>query len=318
MNTKSFRPILALTFLWALTNTLFAQAPKVEFPAASPACTIKQHFGLTDVEIVYSRPGMKGRTIFGSLVPYDKVWRTGANNATKITFSTPVKLNGAEIPAGTYALFTIPGENEWTIIINKGAAQWGAFQYDEKADVVRVKATPVKLAETIETFTIEFNHIADESAVLNLVWEKTVVPIKLEVELAGQLVPQIEAVMASDEKNKPYYQAAMFYYDHGQDLQKASKWIDAAIADRETYYIVHLKAKILAKLGDKEGAIAAAKHSTGPAQLHLDFHQHHVRFGTTHPPPRAGRASDQRRDSRQFAAGNGFVLSARRWRVADQ
>jgi tetratricopeptide (TPR) repeat protein len=252
--------MLALTFLWALTNPLFAQAPKVEFPAASPTCTIKQHFGLTDVEIVYSRPGMKGRTIFGSLVPYDKVWRTGANNATKITFSTAVKLNGAEIPAGTYALFTIPGENEWTIIISKNVTQ-SALQYDEKADVVRVKATPVKLAETIETFTIEFNNITGESAVLNLVWEKTVVPIKLEVELAGKLMPQIEAVMASDEKNKPYYQAAMFYYDHGQDLQKARKWVDAAIAAREAHYIVHLKAKILAKLGDKEGAIAAAKRS---------------------------------------------------------
>ena len=252
--------MLALTFLWALTNPLFAQAPKVGFPAASPTCTIKQHFGLTDVEIVYSRPGMKGRTIFGSLVPYDKVWRTGANNATKITFSTPVKLNGAEIPAGTYALFTIPGENEWTIIISKNVTQ-SALQYDEKADVVRVKATPVKLAETIETFTIEFNNITDESAVLNLVWEKTVVPIKLEVELAGKLMPQIEAMMASDGKNKPYYQAAMFYYDHGQDLQKARKWVDAAIAAREAHYIVHLKAKILAKLGDKEGAIAAAKRS---------------------------------------------------------
>src|SRR5664279_4924508 len=262
MNTKALHSSLVFTAGLLCTTGLLAQTPRAQAPAPSPACTLKQRVGLTDIEIVYSRPGVKGRTIFGGLVPYDKVWRTGANNATKITFSTPVKINGAEIPAGTYALFTIPGENEWTIIINKGAAQWGAFQYDEKADVVRVKATPVKLAETIETFTIEFNHIADESAVLNLVWEKTVVPIKLEVELAGQLVPQIEAVMASDEKNKPYYPAAMFYYDHGQDLQKASKWVDAAIATREAHYIVHLKAKILAKLGDKEGAIAAAKRST--------------------------------------------------------
>ena len=260
MNSKALRSFIVLALGLVFTSGLFAQTPKVEFPAASPTCTIKQRFALTDVEIVYSRPGVKGRTIFGGLVPYDKVWRTGANNATKITFSTPVKINGAEIPAGTYALFTIPGENEWTIIISKNVTQ-SALQYDEKADVVRVKATPVKLAETIETFTIEFNNITDESAVLNLVWEKTIVPIKFEVELAGKLMPQIEAVMASDEKNKPYYQAAMFYYDHGQDLQKARKWVDAAIAAREAHYIVHLKAKILAKLGDKEGAIAAAKRS---------------------------------------------------------
>jgi hypothetical protein len=244
---------------------LFAQTPKVEFPAPSPACTLKQRVGVTDVEIDYSRPSMKGREIFSAdgLVPFGKVWRTGANNATKIIFSTPVKLNGTDIPAGAFALFTIPGEDEWTIIINKGAAQWGAFQYDEKADVARFKVTPVKLPDTsIETFTIEFNHLRDESAVLNLVWDKTVVPIKIEVELTGKLVPQIEAMMASNEENKPYYQAAMFYYDQGQDLEKAKKWVNAAIAQRDAHYIEYLKAKILAKLGDKEGAIAAAKRSS--------------------------------------------------------
>jgi hypothetical protein len=262
MNSKILLSSLVLASGWVCTCGLLAQTPKVDFPAASPACTLKQHVALTDIEIVYSRPGVKARPIFGGLVPYGQVWRTGANNATKITFSTPVKLNGAEIPAGTYALFTIPGETEWTIIINKGAAQWGAFQYNETNDLVRVKAMPVKLAEPVETFTIEINDIRDESATLNLTWEKTRVPVKLEVELVGKLVPQIEAVMAAPEGNKPYYQAAMFYYDHGQDLEKARKWIDAAIAERETYYIVHLKAKILARLGDKEGAIAAAKHST--------------------------------------------------------
>ena len=254
--------LLALAVALGFTTGAFAQTPKIEFPAASPGCTLKQRVGLTDIEVVYSRPGMKGREIFGSLVPFGAVWRTGANNATKITFSTPVKLNGVEIPAGTYALFTIPGETEWTIIINKGAAQWGAYKYDAKDDVVRFKATPVKLAETIETFTIEFNRIADESAVMNLIWDHTVVPVKIELDLASKLLPQIETVMASDEKNKPYYQAAMFYYDHGQDLKKASEWIDAAIKQREAHYIVHLKAKILAKLGDKEGAIAAAKRSS--------------------------------------------------------
>ena len=262
MNSKILLSTLGLASGLVFTCGLLAQTPKVDFPAPSPACTLKQHVGLTDIEIVYSRPGVKGRPIFGGLVPYGQVWRTGANNATKITFSTPVKLNGAEIPAGTYALFTIPGETEWTIIINKGAAQWGAFQYNETNDLVRVKATPLKLAEPVETFTIEINDIRDESATLNLTWEKTRVPVKLEVELVSKLVPQIEAVMSAAEGRKPYYQAALFYYDHGQDLQKASKWVDAAIAEREAYYIVNLKARILAKLGDKEGAIAAAKRST--------------------------------------------------------
>jgi len=261
MNPKILGLVPLLLGGLMLAPNLPAQTPTIEFPAASPACTIKQRVGLTDIEISYSRPGVKDRTIFGGMVPYGQVWRTGANAATKITFSTPVKLNGTDIPAGTYALFTIPDENEWTIIINKGATQWGAFQYNQNDDVARFKATPVAIDRPIETFTIEFNAIRDDSARLNLVWDRTVVPIHVEIDLTDKLVPQIEAVMASDAKNKPYYQAAMFYYDHGQDLQKASKWVDAAIAEREAHYIVYLKAKILAKLGDKDGATAAAKRS---------------------------------------------------------
>ncbi len=264
MKMKTFLSSLTVAVGLSFSGSMFAQAPKVDFPAASPGCTIKQHVGLTDIEITYSRPSMKGRQIFSAdgLVPFGKVWRTGANNATKLVFSTDVKLNGKDIPAGTYALFTIPGETEWTIIINKGAAQWGAFQYDEKVDVARFTTAPVHLSTTIETFTIEFNHIRDESAVLNLVWENTVVPIKVELDLTSKLLPQIDAAMSADGGNKPYYQAAMFYYDHGQDLTKAKDWVEAAIKQREAHYIVHLKAKILAKLGDKEGAIAAAKRSS--------------------------------------------------------
>jgi len=258
MNSKALLTIVSITGL--VCAGTFAQAPKLDFPAASPGCTLKQRVGLTDIEIVYSRPSAKGRPIIGGLVPFGEVWRTGANNATKITFSTPVKLEGNDVPAGTYALFTIPGESEWTIIINKGAAQWGAFQYDEKADVVRFKVNPITLGEHIETFTIEFNHIRDDSAVMNLVWEKTVVPIRLEVDL-GLSAEKIEAAMAAEGGNKPYFQAAAYYYDHGMDLQKANQWVDAALKQREAHYVVHLKAKILAKLGDKQGALAAAKKS---------------------------------------------------------
>jgi Protein of unknown function (DUF2911) len=240
---------------------LLAQTPQIQFPAPSPACTLQQRVGLTDIEVVYSRPGMKGRQVFGGVVPFDKVWRTGANNATKITFSTPVKISGTDIAAGSYALYTIPSQGEWTIILNKGVGKSGT-QYDAKEDVVRLKATPLNLAESIETFTIEFNKISDESAVMNIVWDQTVVPVKIETDLTSKLVPQIEAVMAAEGGQKPYYQAAMFYYDNGQDLQKASKWIDAALAQRETDYMVYLKAEILAKIGDKEGAIAAAKRSS--------------------------------------------------------
>jgi hypothetical protein len=268
MNTKLLRFFFTLAGGLMLATTLPAQPakPTVDFPAASPACTIKQRVGLTDIEVVYSRPGIKNREIFGGLIPYGQVWRTGANGATKITFSAAVKLNGTDIPAGTYALFTIPGEDEWTIIINKGASQWGAYSYDEKADVARFKATPVGLAEQIETFTIEFNYIRDESAVMNLVWDHTVVPINIEIELTSKLVPQIEAAMASSDKKSDgfYFQAATFYYNHGLDLHKALDWVNAGLADKPqiAFELLHLKAQILAKQGDKEGAIAAAKESS--------------------------------------------------------
>jgi len=261
MRLKNLIPILAVAAATASASTAFAQAPRLEFPAPSPACTLKQRVGLTDFEVVYSRPSMKGRDIFGSLVPYGKVWRTGANAATKITFSTPVKLNGQEIAAGSYALYTIPGESEWTIILNKGVGKSGT-QYDESDDVARIKTKPVNISEQIETFTIEFNHITDESAVLNLVWEHTVAPIRITMDVTSKLVPRIEQAMSSSEGRKPYFQAAAFYYDHNLDLQKAKDWVNAAIKEREAYYIVHLKAKILAKLGDKDGAIAAAERST--------------------------------------------------------
>lgn len=254
-------PILVIGGLIMVTTNVMAEAPKVDFPSASPSCTIKQRVGLTDIEIAYSRPGVKKRDIFGGLVPYDKVWRTGANGATKLIFSTPVKLNGHEIAAGTYALMTIPGKDEWTIIVNKGSEQWGAYKYDEKADVVRFKVKPTTMDHVAETFTIEFDDIKDESSSLNLVWDKTLVPIKVEVDYAANLEKQIETVMASDDPKKPFFQAAMFYYNHNKDLKKANEWVDAALKERDAHYIVFLKAEILEKLGDKQGAMAAAKHS---------------------------------------------------------
>ena len=270
MKAHFILPCLLVASGMLFENVVQAQTPKLEFPAASPGCTLKQRVGLTDIEIVYSRPSAKGREIFGNVVPFDKVWRTGANNATKITFSTPVKLNGTDVAAGSYALYTIPGEDEWTIILNKGVGKSGT-QYDEKEDVLRFKARPGHLADTsIETFTIEFNHIRDESAILNLVWEKTVVPIRLELDVTSKLLPQIESAMSAEGSNKPYFQAAMFYYDHGQDLNKAKEWINAAVKQREAYYVVHLKAKILAKLGEKDEAIAAANRSMELAKAAKD------------------------------------------------
>lgn len=264
MTTRMLRPALLLVAGSVLTTGLFAQtpAPKIDFPAASPAASFKQHVGLADIEVDYSRPGIKGRKIFGGLVPYGKVWRTGANTATKISFSTAVKFGGADVPAGAYALYSIPGADEWTVILNKVTGQWGAYQYDEKNDLVRVKAKPVTLTTPVESFAIGLADLGGESATLYLTWEKTRVPVKLEFEVTSVLVPQIEAAMASDNPKKPYFPAAMFYLEHNLDLKKAGAWMDAAIAaNPDAYYMIYRKALIQAKAGDKAGAIATARHS---------------------------------------------------------
>jgi len=244
---------------------LFAQtpaAPKIDFPAASPSATVTQRVGLTDIQISYARPGAKGRKVFGGLVPYDHVWRTGANTATKLSLSTPVKLNGTAIAAGTYELFTIPGATEWTVIIHKNMSQWGAYSYDAKNDVARIKATPVSLPTAVESLDIGLNDLRDESATLNITWEKTRVPVALTVDVKSTLVPQIEAIMAGGGDKLPYASAAMYYLENGLDLKKAAAWMDAAVATNpDAFYLVYRKALILEKMGDKAGAATTARKS---------------------------------------------------------
>lgn len=268
MNLPTFRTLFASTLALALVAGLAAQAPapKLEFPAASPAATLKQRVGVTDIEVVYSRPSLKGREAFGKLEPYGAVWRTGANNATRITFSTDVKVQGSPLAAGTYELFSIPGPSEWLVIFQKAGKQWGAYAYKAENDTLRVTVKSVALAAPVETLTIDLNDLRDNSATLNITWDKTRVPVKLEVDVSS-LIPQIEAVMAGAGEKKPYVQAAMFYLDNNLDLKKAVQWMDAAIAAQpETFYLVYRKGLILEKLGDKAGALAAAQASLAAAE----------------------------------------------------
>ena len=260
MNSVPHRLVLVSLAGSILSVGLFAQAPKIDFPAPSPACALKQRVGLTDVTIDYSRPSARGRKMLGGQNPYGEVWRTGANASTKLSFSTAVKLNGVAVPAGTYALYTIPGEREWTVIVDKDTSLWGAYDYDQKNDLVRFQAVPSIPSEPVETFTIEFGHIRDESAMLYLIWEKFRVPIKLEVSVVPEIVAQIDAAMAAPGK-KPYGPAAQFYLDHQLDLHKALGWVEAALAEKPGYSLLLLKARLLAKTGDKDGAIAAAQQS---------------------------------------------------------
>lgn len=267
MITPMLRRGLAASFALGLVAGLLAQAPKINFPDASPAVSLTQRVGLTDFQINYNRPGAKDRKVYGGLVPFDHVWRTGANTATKLSFNTPVKLNGTEIPAGTYELFTIPGSTQWTVIIHKNMSQWGVYAYDPKNDVARIQVVPIALAEHVETLDISLNDIRDESATLNISWEKTRVPVAVTLDVKSTLVPQIEAIMAAGGEKLPYARAAMYYLENNLDLAKAAAWMDTAIAAQpDAFYLVYRKALILEKMGDKAGAIATAQKSLESAQ----------------------------------------------------
>lgn len=253
---------LALSAPFVASGSLAAQEPTLEFPQASPASLVQDHFGLTEVEIAYSRPSVKGRKVFGGLVPYDAIWRTGANQATRISFSTDVTVAGQALPAGTYALFTIPGASEWTIIFGKNEGQWGSYAYAEKNDALRVKVKPTALQDMVESLTIGLGDLRDNSASLVIAWEKTKVAVPLKADLVATLMPKIEAVMASSSDKKPYFQAAMFYYENDLDMAKAKDWIEAASLEQpDAMWIIYRKGLILRKAGDKEGAMQAAKQS---------------------------------------------------------
>lgn len=237
-------------------------APKVEFPAMSPVSTVKQRVGLTDFELTYARPGMKGREVFGAFIPYGEVWRTGANNATKLTFNQPVKFNGTEVAPGTYELFTIPGADEWTFIVHKNMSQWGAYKYDAKNDVARVTVKPVKLPNAVETLSIGFADLRDQTATLYLAWENTRVPVKIEVNTAAIIVPQIEAALKFEGKRSGqfYYNAASYFFENGLDAKRAGEFAAESVKlSPKAPYMMLLKARIHAKLGEKEDAIASAE-----------------------------------------------------------
>ncbi|MFC5282537.1 DUF2911 domain-containing protein [Pedobacter alpinus] len=226
-------------------------------PQPSSGQTIIQDFGLGKVTVIYSRPDAKGRKVFGNLVPYNEVWRTGANNATSITFTDEVMLAGNKVPAGTYGLFTIPTENEWTIILNKTAQQWGSYDYKKDDDVLRIQVKPSATTTKTETFTIQFANVAPASMHLNLSWENTALSIPLTVDLDTKVMANIEKAMAGEKK--PYFAAAQYYYTNNKDLKQALAWVsEAEKADGKAPWIKLWKAKILLKIGDKKAAAVTA------------------------------------------------------------
>ncbi len=246
--------IFFLVIIVGITVSAIAQ---IKMPAPSSTQTIKQDFGIGNIELTYSRPVAKGRKIFGDLVPYNKLWRTGANAATKIYFSDAVELNGKKLDSGTYVLYTIPNVDIWEVIINKGLANWGTEGYKESEDVIRFKLEPVKLKTKLEVFTMQFENIQPESCELHIMWAKTAIAIPITTNIKDKIKAQIDAAMLTDKK--PYWQAAQFYKEYDDNLAKALENCTKAIEGNEKAFWMWLyKAKIQKEMGDKSGAKISA------------------------------------------------------------
>ena len=250
----------------ALTlTTLVSQAQTLKTPAPSTAQTVKQAFGLGDITLDYSRPSAKGRVIFGDVVPFGKMWRTGANAATKITFSDDVTVEGKALKAGTYAIYTIPNKASWEVILYSDLTMGGnTSNYKAENEVLRVVVTPTTLSKSVETFTINLSDVTATSTTLEFVWEKTSVPVKITTEIDSKVMKNIEATMAVD--SRPYFQAANYYYENNKDLNQALIWVNKAIEQNpKAFWMTMLKARIELKLNDKKAAIATAEKTVALA-----------------------------------------------------
>jgi hypothetical protein len=241
--------------------TLFiADAQTLTTPQPSPTQTIKQNFGLSNIELSYSRPGIKGRKIFGDLVPFGKVWRTGANNATTLTFGDTVTIGGAKIAPGKFGLLTIPDKKSWIIIISKQTNVTSPADYKQDQDVVRVEVSTMEMDYSVETFTIQFANVKPSTCELHMMWDKTVVALPIATDIESKVMAQIDQLMNKD--NRPYFNAALYYMENGKDLNQALAWFDKAIESQpDAFFIHHQRANCLAKLGRKKEAKAAAEKS---------------------------------------------------------
>lgn len=249
----------------ALTGFALLSSAQVKMPAPSPTQIIKQDFAIGTIELTYSRPVAKGRKIYGDLVPYNKLWRTGANAATKIVFSDAVEVGGKKVEAGTYVLYTIPGLESWEVILNKGLTNWGVDGYKESEDVARFKLEPMKMKNSLESFTMEFSDVKPETCSLDIKWEKTAVSIPIVANFKNEVRAQIEAAMKTDKK--PYWQAAQFYNEYDKNLPLALENVTrAAEENKEAFWIWIYKAKIQKEMGDKAGAMASSKQSLALAE----------------------------------------------------
>ena len=250
------RILLAGLFLSA---SILSEA-QLKTPAPSPVQNLRQDFGLGTIELSYSRPGVRGRKVYGDLLPYGQVWRTGANSATTISFTDEVIVGGKKVPAGKYGLLTIPGAKQWIVILSKQTNVTSPADYNAEQDVVRVNLSTTKSKTSTETFTLSIQDIKPTSCNLVMSWEKRSFSLPIQTEIEGKIMASIETAMKTEKP--PYYNAAMYYMDNGKDLNQALAWFDKAVESNPTAFWIHYqRANCLAKLGKKAEAIAGAEKS---------------------------------------------------------
>lgn len=246
----------------------FVVEAQVRIPETSPKAIIKQVVGLTDVEIVYSRPSARGRAVFGNLVPFGQLWRTGANDNSIITFSDDVVINGKTLKKGKYALYTIPNIQSWDVVFYTATDNWGTpKEYDEAKVALKTTVNEEALAKPIETFTIAINNLETNSATLDISWENSYVSLKFEVPTKKIAIASIEKTLAGAAPEE-FYTAAQYYYQSNDDITKARTYIDKAVEMSKAvpFYYLRLKSLIQAKQGDKKGAIETAKWSISASE----------------------------------------------------
>lgn len=246
----------------ALMLTVCIQA-QIQTPQPSPFQKIEQKVGLTDVTLEYSRPSMKGRTIYGSLVPYDKMWRTGANANTKITFSEDVEIGGKAVKAGSYAVYTKPGASSWDVYFYNETSNWGTPEkWDDGKVVAQATVQAYPMPMDIETFTMSFDELKNDSAMLGILWENTYVGVPIKFNTDKTVTASIQKAMNGPSSND-YYASAVYYFESGKDINQAKAWMDKSFELNKDpkFYQIRQKALIYAKAGDKKGAIEAAKKS---------------------------------------------------------
>lgn len=261
----------AISMVFCLSLVAAAAVAQVKTPQPSPKASLTQTVGTTDITIHYSRPGVKGRTIWGDLVPHDKVWRTGANAATTISFSDDVTINGQKLAKGTYSLHTIPGKDEWTIIFNTVADQWGSYSYDAAKDALRVTTKPEKSNEFAEWMGFDIPKMTTDEATIRFRWENVAVPFTVNTNTTTRTLAAFRSALGADWRT-PYMAANFAFENKAGTPEEMNKWVDMSIKVNENLANLWLKARMQERAGDRAAAIATAEKAISKAtEAQKDF-----------------------------------------------